>query len=45
MKLKVRNSKAKRLKRVGFRTRSKTYGGRRVIKNKRKQKNGLFVVG
>jgi len=32
MKLKVRRSKVKRLKKVGFRTRSKTTGGRKVIK-------------
>ena len=44
MKLKVRNSKLKRLKRVGFRTRSKTVGGRRVIKRKIKR-SGKFRVG
>ena len=37
MKLKVRRSKTKRLKMVGFRTRSKTAGGRKVIKRKIKQ--------
>ena len=31
MKLKVTNSKSKRLKKVGFRTRSKTPGGRKII--------------
>ena len=34
MKLKVSNSKSKRLKKVGFRTRSKTAGGRKIIKRK-----------
>ena len=44
MKLKVRRSKAKRLKKVGFRTRSKTTGGRKVIKRKIKR-SGKFRVG
>jgi ribosomal protein L34 len=43
MKIKRRNSKAKRAKKVGFRTRSKTVGGRRIIKRKRK-KYGKFRV-
>ena len=44
MKLKVRRSKTKRLKMVGFRTRSKTVGGRKVIKRKIKR-SGKFRVG
>jgi ribosomal protein L34 len=44
MKLKVRRSKLKRLKKVGFRTRSKTTGGRKVIKRKIKR-SGKFRVG
>ncbi len=44
MKLKVRRSKTKRLKMVGFRYRSKTRGGRRVIKRKIKR-SGKFRVG
>jgi ribosomal protein L34 len=44
MKLKVRRSKSKRLKLVGFRTRSKTAGGRKVIKRKIKR-SGKFRVG
>ncbi len=44
MKVKIRRSKIKRLKKVGFRTRSKTHGGRRVIKRKIK-KAGKFRVG
>lgn len=44
MKLKVRRSKVKRLKKVGFRTRSKTVGGRKVIKRKIKR-SGKFRVG
>ena len=35
MKLKIRRSKVKRLKKVGFRTRSKTAGGRKVINARR----------
>ncbi len=45
MKLNVRRSKLKRLKRVGFRTRSKTAGGRKIIKRKRKRSKGYFRVG
>jgi ribosomal protein L34 len=45
MKLNVRRSKLKRLKRVGFRTRSKTAGGRKIIKRKRKRSKGFFRVG
>ena len=37
-------SKGKRLKKVGFRTRSKTAGGRKVIKRKIKR-SGKFRVG
>ena len=44
MKLKIRRSKVKRLKKVGFRTRSKTAGGRKVIKRKIKR-SGKFRVG
>jgi large subunit ribosomal protein L34 len=35
MKLNIRNSKAKRAKKVGFRTRMKTAGGRKVLARKR----------
>jgi ribosomal protein L34 len=45
MKLKVRRSNLKRAKKVGFRTRSKTVGGRRIIKNKRKRSGGKYRVG
>lgn len=44
MKLNIRRSKKKRLKKVGFRTRSKSKGGRKIIKRKR-QKSGKFRVG
>jgi ribosomal protein L34 len=44
MKLKIRNSNRKRAKKIGFRTRSKTAAGRRIIKNKIK-KSGKFRVG
>jgi ribosomal protein L34 len=44
MKLKVTNSKSKRLKKVGFRTRSKTPGGRKIIKRKIRR-SGKFRVG
>jgi len=44
-KLKTRRSKTKRLKKVGFRTRSKTAGGRKVIKRKRARSGGKFRVG
>ena len=37
MKLKIRNSRKKRLKSVGFRTRMKSPGGRRVIANRRRK--------
>jgi ribosomal protein L34 len=40
----IRRSKKKRLKLVGFRTRSKTPGGRAVIRRKRR-KSGKFRVG
>jgi ribosomal protein L34 len=45
MKLHVRRSNLKRKKKVGFRTRSKTAGGRKVIKRKRKKSGGYFRVG
>jgi ribosomal protein L34 len=35
MKIKLRNSKAKRQKKTGFRTRQKTVGGRKVNKRQR----------
>ncbi|MEZ5989559.1 MAG: 50S ribosomal protein L34 [Planctomycetota bacterium] len=44
MKLKIRNSNRKRSKKVGFRTRSKTHGGRNVIKAKIRR-SGKFRVG
>jgi ribosomal protein L34 len=44
MKLKVRRSSLKRKKKVGFRTRSKTAGGRKVIKRKIRR-SGKFRVG
>ncbi len=45
MKIKTRRSNAKRAKKVGFRSRSKTPGGRRIIKRKRKRTGGYFRVG
>ena len=45
MKLKVRNSNRKRARKVGFRSRSKTAGGRKIIKRKRKKSGGYFRVG
>ena len=45
MKIKVRRSNSKRAKKVGFRTRSKTVGGRKIIKRKRKKSGGFFRVG
>ena len=45
MKLKVRRSNLKRLKKVGFRTRSKTAGGRKIIRRKRRKSGGYFRVG
>ena len=44
MKLKIRNSNRKRARKVGFRSRSKTAGGRKIIKRKR-AKSGKFRVG
>jgi ribosomal protein L34 len=44
MKLRVRRSSLKRKKKVGYRTRSKTTGGRKVIKRKLKRA-GKFRVG
>jgi ribosomal protein L34 len=44
MKTNIRRSNKKRAKKVGFRTRSKTVGGRRIIRRKR-QKSGKFRVG
>ncbi|MEO0481939.1 MAG: 50S ribosomal protein L34 [Planctomycetota bacterium] len=45
MKLKVRRSNLKRAKKVGFRSRSKTVGGRKIIKRKRKRSGGRYRVG
>ncbi len=45
MKLKIRRSNRKRARMVGFRTRSKTPGGRKIIKRKRKRSGGYFRVG
>lgn len=45
MKLRVRRSNLKRAKKVGFRTRSKTAGGRKIIKRKRRKSGGKFRVG
>jgi len=45
MKLKIRNSNRKRARKVGFRTRSKTAAGRKIIKNKRKRSGGYYRVG
>lgn len=44
MKVRVRKSNSKRAKLVGFRTRSKTVGGRNIIKRKI-QRSGKFRVG
>ena len=43
MKLKIRRSNLKRARKVGFRTRSKTASGRKIIKRRRK-KCGKFRV-
>lgn len=45
MKLKIRRSNRKRARKVGFRTRSKTAAGRKIIKNKRKRSGGYYRVG
>jgi ribosomal protein L34 len=45
MKIKIRRSNVKRSKKVGFRTRSKTAAGRKIIKRKRKKSGGYFRVG
>jgi len=45
MKLKVRRSKLKRAKKTGFRTRSKTAGGRKVIKRRRRRHGGPVRLG
>lgn len=36
MKVKIRNSRKKRLKSVGFRTRMKSRGGRAIIRRRRR---------
>ena len=41
MKIKLRSSKVKRLKKTGFRTRQKTKGGRKVNKRQR-ARHGSF---
>ena len=41
MKIKTRNSKSKRLKKTGFRTRQKTVGGRKVNRRQR-ARHGSF---
>lgn len=43
MKLKIRRSNRKRSRKVGFRTRSKTVGGRKIIKRKRRRSGGFRV--
>ena len=45
MKIRIRNSNRKRARKVGFRARSKTAGGRKIIKRKRKRSGGYFRVG
>ena len=44
MKVRVRKSAQKRKKKVGYRTRSKTAGGKKVIRRKIR-KSGKFRVG
>ncbi len=44
MQVNIRNSAGKRKKMVGFRTRSKTKGGKKVIRRKMR-KAGKFRVG
>ena len=44
MKRYIRKSNRRRLKKVGYRTRSKTHGGRQIIKRRIRSK-GKFVVG
>ena len=41
MKTKIRKSKSKRTKKIGFRTRSKTRGGKKII-SRRIRKSGAF---
>ena len=41
MKLKIRNSRSKKSKKTGFRTRQKTAGGRKVNKRQR-SRHGSF---
>ncbi|MCP3918862.1 MAG: 50S ribosomal protein L34 [bacterium] len=41
MKVKIRNSKAKKAKKTGYRTRQKTAGGRKVNKRQR-ARHGSF---
>lgn len=45
MKTNIRNSKRKRLKKVGFRTRMKTRGGRAIIKRRRRMGRRLTPKG
>ena len=41
MKIKLRNSKSKRAKMTGFRTRQKTAGGRKVNKRQRARRGSI----
>ena len=41
MKIKLRNSKTKRLRKIGFRTRQKTVGGRKVNKRQRARRGSI----
>ena len=45
MKCKIRNSRLKRLKKVGFRTRMKTRGGRAILKRRRRMGRRLTPKG
>ena len=44
MKLKVRNSKSKKAKMTGFRTRQKTAGGRKVNKRQRARHGSIYTT-
>ncbi|MFQ5504969.1 MAG: 50S ribosomal protein L34 [Planctomycetota bacterium] len=43
MKVRIRKSAGKRVKKTGFRARSKTHGGRNIIKRKRRRSGGFRV--
>ena len=45
MKLKVRRYNRKRAKKVGFRARSKTPGGRKIIRRRRRRHGGRVPLG